>query len=250
MNPFQARPFLPLIAAIICGFVGTLLMPTASAQNGGYANSYQAAQAAAYQQQAAAYHQYQQQMAAYHAQQRAYLARQQTPQQAMPMLRTQQAPRPQTAVRPVMAPRQSASAPIHNNLLRFDGRYAAVPNTFPGSIQHAVHAANSLQGKPYRMGGGHNKVEDSAYDCSGSVSYVLIRSGLLRAPLSSKEFANYGRPGPGRFVTIYVKPGEHVFMTICGLRLDTTGGREGEGPRWRPTPRSASGFVMRHPVGL
>lgn len=246
MTTFRTAPNLLFIAALACGFLGAIPL-TVNAQNGGYAQSYQAAQAAAQQQHAAAYHHYQQQMAAYHAQQRAYMAQQQARQ---PVYQPQQpAPRPQQAPRPVMAPRQSAAS-VHANLLRFDGRYAAVPTTFPGPIQHAVHAANSLQGKPYRMGGGHQKVEDSAYDCSGSASYVLIRSGLLRAPLSSKEFAHYGLPGPGRFITIYVKPGEHVFMTVCGLRLDTTGGREGEGPRWRPSPRSAAGFVMRHPAGL
>jgi hypothetical protein len=134
--------------------------------------------------------------------------------------------------------------------LRFDGRYAEVPTTFPRPILHAVYAANTLQGKPYRMGGGHSRVYDSAYDCSGTSSYVLIHSGLLRSPLNSAQFARYGLPGPGRFITIYVKPGEHVFMTVCGLRLDTTGGREGEGPRWRPTPRSTAGFLLRHPPGL
>jgi hypothetical protein len=234
------------------GFTG-VVVNAVSAQTGSYASAYQMAQAqahaqaAAYQnseQQAAAHHLYQQQLAAYHARQQAYLSRQ-------PALQRQAAaPRQQPAVRPVKSPRQSAASSAHNNLLRFDGHYAAVPITFPAPIQHAVHAANVLQGKPYRMGGGHHRVEDSAYDCSGSVSYVLIRSGLLRSPLSSKAFAHYGQPGPGRFITLYVNPDEHVFMTVCGLRLDTTGGREGEGPRWRPTPRSASGFVMRHPAGL
>lgn len=134
--------------------------------------------------------------------------------------------------------------------LRFNGRYAEVPTTFPRPILHAVYAANTLQEKPYRMGGGHSRLYDSAYDCSGSVSYILFHSGLLRSPLSSKEFANYGLPGPGRFITIYVKPGDHVFITICGLRLDTTGGRDAEGPRWRPKPRSTAGFIARHPPGL
>jgi len=151
--------------------------------------------------------------------------------------------RPQSA--PVQRPSQ---APPY--ALRFDGRYAEVPITFPRPILQAVYAANTLQGKPYRMGGGHSRLYDSAYDCSGSISYILFHSGLLRSPLSSKEFANYGQPGPGRFITIYVKPGDHVFLTICGLRLDTTGGREGEGPRWRPKPRSTDGFITRHPPGL
>lgn len=134
--------------------------------------------------------------------------------------------------------------------LRFDGRYAEVPITFPRPILQAVYAANTLQGKPYRMGGGHSKLYDSAYDCSGSTSFILFQSGLLRTPMNSKEFANFGLPGPGRFITLYVKPGDHVFLTICGLRLDTTGGREGEGPRWRPSKRSTSGFQLRHPPGL
>jgi hypothetical protein len=73
---------------------------------------------------------------------------------------------------------------------------------------------------------------------------------LLNRPLSSKEFSGYGEAGPGRFITIYVKPGEHVFMSICGLRFDTSGGGEGEGPRWRPTARNAAGFLVRHPFGL
>jgi hypothetical protein len=134
--------------------------------------------------------------------------------------------------------------------LQFDGRYARVPAAFHPVIHHAVHAGNRLQSKPYRHGGGHQRLEDSAYDCSGAVSYVLIRAGLLRRPLPSEGFARYGYPGPGRFISIYVKPGEHVFMTICGLRFDTTGGHESEGPRWRPQARSTAGFHIRHPPGF
>lgn len=168
-------------------------------------------------------------------------------------------PLPRNAVyqgRPIPNQLKPQSVPIQRPsqlppyALRFDGRYAEVPITFPRPVLHAVYAANTLQGKPYRMGGGHSRLYDSAYDCSGSISYILFHSGLLRSPLSSKEFANYGQPGPGRFITIYVKPGDHVFLTICGLRLDTTGGREGEGPRWRPKPRSTAGFIARHPPGL
>lgn len=154
-------------------------------------------------------------------------------------------PMPQARPMPV---RQAV--PVVSNYLSFNGRYASTPAHLPAPIHYAVNAGNQLQNKPYVRGGGHRSVNDNAYDCSGSVSYTLIKAGLLARPLSSKEFANYGAPGPGRFITIYVKPGEHVFMSICGLRLDTTGGSEGQGPRWRPTARSASGFIMRHPFGL
>ena len=152
--------------------------------------------------------------------------------------------------RPQAVPVAAVAAPAVSNYLSFNGVYAAAPAHLPAPVQYAVAAGNQLQGKPYSRGGGHRSVNDRAYDCSGSVSYTLINSGLLSRPLSSKEFANYGEPGPGRFITIFVKPGEHVFMSICGLRLDTTGGGEGQGPRWRPTARSAAGFIVRHPFGL
>ena len=100
------------------------------------------------------------------------------------------------------------------------------------------------------LGGGHRNIEDSAYDCSSSTSYILIKAGLLNRCLSSKEFANYGQAGEGRYITIWVKPGEHVFMTVCGLRMDTSGQVTGEGPRWRTKGRSYAGFSPRHPVGL
>jgi hypothetical protein len=150
------------------------------------------------------------------------------------------------------------AVPVNSNLspaaamgyLDFDGRYASAPVYMPIPVRVAVASGNELQDKPYLRGGGHGQVHDKAYDCSGSVSYCLIQSGLLTRPLSSKEFAGYGLPGPGRFITIFVKPGEHVFMSICGLRLDTSGGRERQGPRWRGNARSMAGFTMRHPFGL
>lgn len=216
-----------LLFFLSCLFLPALATPAAG-QQGYYAAGYHAAQAAAMQrhQHEAAWQHYYQQLAAWQAAQR-----------ALP------APQPSPA-----APRHAA--PSHAGLLRFDGRYASVHASSPSPLLHLVRAGNSIQGKPYRLGGGHRHLYDSGYDCSGSVSYVLIHSGLLRAPLSSKEFANYGKPGPGRFITLYVKPGEHVFMTVCGLRFDTTGGCDGEGPRWRPQPRSTEGFILRHPPGL
>lgn len=154
--------------------------------------------------------------------------------------------RPQAQPAMAVAP---AAEPV-SNYLSFNGVYASAPAHLPAQIQYAVAAGNQLQGKPYSRGGGHRSFVDRAYDCSGSVSYTLANAGLLNRPLSSKEFASYGEPGPGRFITIFVKPGEHVFMSICGLRLDTTGGGEGQGPRWRASSRSTAGFIMRHPFGL
>jgi hypothetical protein len=215
-----------------------LVATAANAQNGYSAAGYYAApqaQAAYAQQQAANA----QAWAAYHAQQ--------ANAQAWSNYYAQQAAAKQAAAQRAAATRPSVGG---NSQIRFDGRFASVGQTAPQALQFAVYAANTLQNKPYVLGGGHRNIEDSAYDCSSSTSYILIKAGLLNRCLSSKEFANYGQAGEGRFITIWVKPGEHVFMTVCGLRMDTSGQVTGEGPRWRTKGRSYAGFSPRHPVGL
>lgn len=148
--------------------------------------------------------------------------------------------------------------PPRRNTTTFDGREirldcgkAHAAASLPDVVRRAIAAGNRLQDKYYKWGGGRARLEDSGYDCSGSVSYVLIHAGLLRSVLHSSSFTKYGAPGPGRWITIYARNG-HVFMTICGLRLDTggSGGRGESGPRWRTHMRGTSGFVMRHPPGF
>lgn len=134
--------------------------------------------------------------------------------------------------------------------LYFNGRQAYAHYTHPAEVHRLVLAANQLVDKPYKWGGGHQVLFDNGFDCSGSISHVLYRAGLLKQASNSKAFARYGVPGPGRFVTVYVKPGQHVFMEVCGLRFDTSGSREGEGPRWRVPNRSRAGFQARHPLYL
>lgn len=245
------------IFALILATVATLFIATAAqAQSGYYAAAYAApargynAQQAAYAQQQAAAYAYAQQQAAYQAQQRAayaYAQQQaayQAQQQAAYQAQQQAAIRAQQVANARRAPSASSAA------IRFDGRFASAPLSAPRQLQYAIAAANSLQNKPYRLGAGHQRLEDSAYDCSSSCSYVLIKAGLLKSTLTSKGFATYGEAGPGRFITIYVNPGEHVFMTVCGLRFDTSGGSRGEGPRWRTKGRSTAGFMVRHPSGF
>ena len=117
-----------------------------------------------------------------------------------------------------------------------------------GRIQRLVRAANRIASAPYKYGGGHGTYRDSGYDCSGSISYALHFAGLLRTPLDSSGFMSYGLPGRGRHVTIYANAG-HAFMTVDGRRFDTSAIRE-TGSRWTSTPRSSSGYVVRHPPGL
>ncbi|MGD7652186.1 MAG: NlpC/P60 family protein [Verrucomicrobiales bacterium] len=126
---------------------------------------------------------------------------------------------------------------------------AYAPRNAPPAVIRAIAAGNRLQGKPYKWGGGHGRLNDSGYDCSGAVSYVLREAGLMRGQMPSRGFFNYGKRGEGDWITVYVRDG-HVFMTIAGLRLDTGGGSSRSGPRWKTNTRQGRGHVMRHPAGL
>lgn len=135
--------------------------------------------------------------------------------------------------------------------LYYDGHYAYPASWLPAQVRSLVQAGNELQHEAatQRKLGPSVRAAQPGFDCSSAVSYVLMRAGLLAQPLNSKDFAGYGASGPGRWVSLYVKPGEHVFMAVCGLRFDT-GGSGFSGPRWQPEPCDSSGFQVRHPMGL
>jgi hypothetical protein len=154
---------------------------------------------------------------------------------------------------PYAAPSQP-TVPGDRAVLRKGIAYA--PANAPVEVQRAIWAGNRLQRKPYRMGGGHQRFNDTAYDCSGTVSYVLKAAGLVTSPLDSSSFMKWGLPGRGRWITVYTNPG-HAFVVLAGLRLDTSTGGEpslgtGTGPRWRHTARSAANgpFTIRHASGF
>jgi hypothetical protein len=126
---------------------------------------------------------------------------------------------------------------------------AYAPKKAPEAVKRAIAAGNRLQRKPYKWGGGHAKHNDSGYDCSGTVSYVLREAGLLKGSMPSKGYFSYGKKGEGDWISIYTRKG-HVFMTVAGLRLDTGGPGGRSGPRWKPQERAGKGHVVRHPAGL
>ena len=130
-----------------------------------------------------------------------------------------------------------------------EGSLASPPSQAPAVVRQAIAAGNELIGKPYRYGGGHRTFYDNAYDCSGSVSYVLHAIGRLETPTPSESFRKYGENGAGRWLTIYAARG-HVFLVIAGLRLDTGYGDHTHGPRWQTRSRPTRGYVLRHPPGL
>jgi cell wall-associated NlpC family hydrolase len=133
------------------------------------------------------------------------------------------------------------------------GGLATVPPAAPARVAAIINAANSVARKPYVYGGGHGRLAgetfvDTAYDCSGSVSFALAAAGLVDSPLDSSALARFGRAGPGRWVTIYANA-SHAFMTVAGLRFDTSG-RDPVGSRWQADARTVAGFAVRHPAGL
>ena len=135
-----------------------------------------------------------------------------------------------------------------NSAVLVNGR-AVAPRNAPVAVKRAIAAANNIQGLPYKWGGGHARLNDSGYDCSGATSYVLRNAGLLNGQMPSRGFLKYGRRGHGKWISVYARNG-HVFLVIAGLRFDTHGQHRQDGPRWRMDSRSGKGHVIRHPAGL
>jgi cell wall-associated NlpC family hydrolase len=125
---------------------------------------------------------------------------------------------------------------------------AIAPAGAPAEVVEAIEAANKIRKKPYRYGGGHQKFRDKGYDCSGAVSYVLHKAGLLDSPLDSSGLAKWGKRGKGDWITVFGNPG-HAYAVIAGLRWDTSM-TAGSGPGWSKKMRSARGYKKRHKRGL
>jgi hypothetical protein len=128
---------------------------------------------------------------------------------------------------------------------------AVAPVDAPRSVKRAIRWANEIVDLPYRLGGGHRLPWrlDSAYDCSGTVSWALHGARLLRSPVPSGSFSRWGAPGPGRWISVYYNGG-HAWMTIAGLRLDTSM-VPGNGPGWSTKmTESVSSYSVRHAPGL
>lgn len=130
---------------------------------------------------------------------------------------------------------------------------ATIPTDAPARVAAIIQAGNEVARKPYVYGGGHGRFansvwSDTAYDCSGSISFTLAAAGMIDRPMTSGELADWGEPGPGKWVTIYANA-EHTFMYVAGLRFDTSG-RQITGSRWQTATRNLNGFKIVHPRGL
>ena len=151
-------------------------------------------------------------------------------------------------VQPPANPNPPATAPGDKATINGDGM-AVAPASAPQAVKDVIAAGNKIAKLPYRYGGGHNaSFQDTAYDCSGSVSYALHGANLIDSPLPSGDLESWGQGGTGSWVTVYANEG-HAFMTVAGLRFDTSG-RQQDGTRWHSSSRSSSGYTVVHPTGL
>ena len=133
---------------------------------------------------------------------------------------------------------------------------AIAPASAPTRVKRVIASANRLIRKPYIYGGGHRPYTarlDRGYDCSGSVSFALHGGGFLRSPLPSGMLMNWGRRGPGTWITVYAHA-SHAYVVVAGLRFDTSmhdpdAPGPSTGPRWSTRLRESGAFVARHPGG-
>jgi hypothetical protein len=154
-----------------------------------------------------------------------------------------------TAVRAELAASGISANPDQGTLA--PGGLAIAPINAPPAVQQVIAAGNEIARLPYIWGGGHMTYEDTGYDCSGSLSFVLAAAGLLKGTMTSGQLMSWGDPGPGKWITVFAAPG-HTFAYIAGLRFDTVALAE-TGSRWsnRPADESnLSSFTVRHPPGL
>jgi len=131
--------------------------------------------------------------------------------------------------------------------LKANGK-AIAPASAPRRVKRAIEAANNIDDKPYKYGGGHGSWRDSGYDCSGAVSYVLGPKGadLINSPMPSGSFTNWGRKGKGNWITTYANSG-HMFVVIAGLRFDTSQPDDRDsGPGWSKDVSAGFANVSRN----
>lgn len=77
---------------------------------------------------------------------------------------------------------------------------------------------------------GHEALTPVGYDCSGAVSSVVGRAGLIKRPYVANEFENWGEAGVGKYMTVWVRsiPDEHCFIEFnvpASMGPENTGGK-------------------------
>jgi cell wall-associated NlpC family hydrolase len=101
---------------------------------------------------------------------------------------------------------------------------------------------------PYVWRGGHGSIESAptGLDCSGAVSWVLNKAGILKTPLTSGSMGEVLKPGPGAVTVFY--NGEHTFMKIGNEYWGTSVGDSGAGGLG-PHPAPSASYLAQYNVG-
>lgn len=101
---------------------------------------------------------------------------------------------------------------------------------------------------PYVWGGGHGSIESapSGLDCSGAVSWVLAKAGILKTPLTSGAMGEVLKPGPGAVTVFY--NADHTFMKIGNEYWGTSVGDSGAGGLG-PHPAPSASYLAQYNVG-
>jgi len=137
-----------------------------------------------------------------------------------------------------------------------------LPDTAPDKVKQVLADCDAMASAKtaYLWGGNHDpnpaKLDTAAnkymVDCSGFVSWVLAKNGLLQGEtLDSNGFASWGKSGEGQYFTVWTNSG-HVFIEWKGTDgkscIGTTGGDSDHSVRWHP--HTTSGFTPRHWEGM
>jgi hypothetical protein len=119
----------------------------------------------------------------------------------------------------------------------------------------------------YVWGGSHGSSPtppNGPFDCSSAVSHLLQVGGFHNPTMDTIALSAWGSPGPGRWITIHVKPYEPEAHTIIEFMpgatppskryWGTSGLFSGHGPGWlKQSDLDAtylSRFQLRHPLGF
>jgi hypothetical protein len=120
----------------------------------------------------------------------------------------------------------------------------------------------------YVWGGSHGvspTPPNGPFDCSSAVSHLLQVGGFHNPTMDTVALSAWGEPGPGRWVTLYVKPyapDAHTFIefmpgvTPAAERYWGTSGfiEPGHGPGWIPEGTFDAAYLarfeLRHPPGM
>jgi hypothetical protein len=146
---------------------------------------------------------------------------------------------------------------------------AVAPNEAVGRMVVEAERLSKLRPHTeYVWGGSHGESPTPAngpFDCSSAVSHLLQVGGFDNPTMATPELSRWGEAGPGRWLTIFVKPYGSEAHTFIRFSAEVTRASErywgtsgfvepGHGPGWIPESTFSAGYLagfeMRHPPGF